>query len=94
MPQVEEVQPESNYRLKLRFVDGSEGVLDLSDKVGHGVYADWTDKDIFESVRVTDSGNITWPNDVDMCADSLYLKITDKSPAEIFDSPAPKPKSA
>jgi hypothetical protein len=94
MPRITEVQLKSKYRLKLKFSDGTEGELDLSDKVGKGVYTNWTDKDVFESVQITNAGDISWPNDVDMCADSLYLKVTGKSSEAILDFPVSKKKSA
>lgn len=94
MPEVVEVQPESEYKLRLKFADGEEGKLDFSDKVGEGVYSAWSDRSVFNSVQVTDSGNIAWSNGVDMCADALYLKITGKAPGQIFDSSVIKTKSA
>lgn len=94
MPRVIEVQPEPEYRLRLKFSDGTEGELDFSDKLDREIYSAWSDESLFESVRVTEYGNISWPNEVDMCADSLYLKVTGKSPEEILDFPIAKKKSA
>jgi hypothetical protein len=38
-----EVQPLKNYRLKVRFSDGIQGVVDLSEFAGKGVFALWND---------------------------------------------------
>ena len=50
---VVEVQPLDGYRLKLRFEDGAEGVVDVAELVPFtGVFAPLHDRDEFVSVRV------------------------------------------
>ena len=72
----------SDYRLQLEFADGVNGLVDLSTKVGTGVFAVWEDQGVFAQARVGPSGQVEWPGDVDLCADTLYLKITGHLPAE------------
>ncbi|MFN8485771.1 MAG: DUF2442 domain-containing protein [Anaerolineae bacterium] len=43
MTQLVEVRALDGYRLWLRYADGVEGVVDLSDHVGKGVFAAWED---------------------------------------------------
>ena len=83
-PRLLEVKPLKGYRLWLRYEDGVEGTVDLSDLVGKGVFALWEDEERFRQVRIGDGGELVWSDDVDLCADALYLQITGKRPEEVF----------
>lgn len=72
------------YRLRLRYADGVEGEVDLSHLVGKGVFQMWNDPDAFQRVTIGSAGEVRWSDDVDLCADSLYMQITGKSPEELF----------
>ena len=76
-----EIQPRSVYRLRLRYVDGAEGVVDLSGLVGRGVFKRLEDSDQFENVYVTESGDVVWSDDLELCADTLYMKVIGRSAA-------------
>jgi hypothetical protein len=76
----------SDYRLDLLFEDGTHGLVDLSHLVGSGVFTAWKDYSIFQGVKIGDGGELIWSDSVDLCADSLYLRVTGKSPEEIFPS--------
>jgi len=78
------VQALPNYRLYLEFSDGTKGEVDLSDLVGNGVFQVWNDYSFFEKVHLGDHGEIKWNDEIELCADSLYLKLTGKSPEELF----------
>ena len=84
MHKVTDVKALGDYRLSLRFADGSEGEVDLSDLVGSGVFAAWNEPGAFEKVEVGNAGELRWPNEIDLCPDSLYLRLTGKRPEEIF----------
>ena len=84
MPRLLEVKPLKGYRLWLRYEDGVEGVVDLSGLVGKGVFALWEDEERFRQVRIGDGGELVWSDEVDLCADALYLQITGKRPEEVF----------
>jgi len=60
------------------------GVVDLSDLVGKGVFALWSDHHAFEQVRIGSFGELAWGDQIDLCPDSLYLKVTGKNPEEVF----------
>jgi hypothetical protein len=79
-----EVKALPNFRIWLRFDDGTEGEVDLSDLAGRGVFKAWNDATFFSSVRLTAHGAIEWGSDIDICADAMYLRLTGKSPAEAF----------
>jgi len=79
-----EVKALKNYRIHLKFSDGVEGEVDLSDFSGKGVFALWNDYSKFEQVHIGKSGEIAWNDDVDMDSDTMYMKITGKSVEELF----------
>lgn len=79
-----EVKPLDNYRLWIKFSDGVEGVIDLSNLAGKGVFALWNDYRKFEKVSIGSGGEIAWNDQVDLCPDAVYLKITGKRPEDIF----------
>jgi hypothetical protein len=72
------------YRLELHFDNGESGVVDLSEFVGQGVFAVWERPGVFEQVAVTTEGAVEWPGGLDMCPDSLYLRMTGKRPEDLF----------
>lgn len=75
-----------NYSVALVFDDGTSGTVDLSALAGKGVFALWDDYEAFRSVRIGESGELVWGDQIDLCPDSLYLKATGKAPEEVFTS--------
>jgi hypothetical protein len=84
MRRIKQVKTLTQYRLELVFDDGAQGVVDLSHLVGKGVFAAWRDYGAFEQVRITASGDLEWSDEIDLCADALYLKATGQKPEDIF----------
>ncbi len=72
------------YRIYLEFSDGTEGEVDLSDLVGKGVFEAWNEYSFFEKVHIGEHREVKWSDDIELCPDSLYLKLTSKSPEELF----------
>jgi len=79
-----EVRPLPQFRLYLRYADGVEGEVDLSHLAGQGVFALWDEPGAFERVKISDHHSIYWTDEVELCADALYLQITGKTPEEVF----------
>ena len=73
-----------DYNIWLKFSDGIEGTLNLSYLTGKGVFSFWKNYQEFEKVSIGSSGELTWGDKVDLCPDSLYLKITKKKAEELF----------
>ena len=73
-----------DYRLWIRFEDGVEGSVDLSGHVGQGVFALWNDPAAFAAVRIGGFGQPVWSDGLDLCPDTLYMKITGLTPQELF----------
>jgi len=78
------VEPRAGFCIWIRYEDGVEGEIDLSDVAGTGVFAAWLDRDFFEDVRIGELGEIAWRNEIDLCPEALYLEITGKSPEDIW----------
>jgi hypothetical protein len=82
------------YRLDLTFADGIRGLADLHELVGSGVFALWNDYSAFQSVKIGDCGELVWSDMVDLCPDSLYLRVTGKSPSDVFPNLRGEPVNA
>jgi hypothetical protein len=84
MPIPTEVKPLDNYQLWVKFSDGVEGIVDLSELAGEGVFTLWDDYREFQKVYIGPNGEIAWSEQVDMCPDAIYLRIIAKRPEELF----------
>lgn len=71
-------RPLDNYRLHLRFEDGTEGTVDLAHTLHFGgVFEPLKDPAFFAQVRVDpELGTVTWPNGADLDPDVLYAEVT------------------
>lgn len=66
-----------DFRLHVRFVDGTEGMVDLTALVhspGAGVFASLADSALFAQVFV-EHGAVTWPGEIDLAPDAMYAEI-------------------
>jgi hypothetical protein len=80
------VKPASKFAIEVGFEDGAHGIVDLADIAGRGVFRAWLEEGVFEKVKITEVGALEWPGELDLCSDSIYLRLTGKSPEEIFPS--------
>jgi len=62
------------YCLRLRFADGTEGVVNIQKHISfEGLFAPLTDPSFFGQVAIyPELKTIYWPGDVDVCHDLLY----------------------
>ena len=80
-----EVEARPGYKIWVKYADGPEGVVDLSDLVGQGSYAAWNDPDFFKDVHIdSEMKVIAWGNDVDICPDAVYLELTGMTFDQVF----------
>lgn len=86
------VEPRDGFRIRLRYADGVEGEVDLSDGAGKGVFAAWLDRAFFGESRIGEWAEITWGNEIDLCPHALDPEITGESPEDIW--PGLKARSA
>ena len=71
-PRVSKVTSASDYRLILFFSNGEKGVYDCSGLLEFGVFRELKDEHYFNQARAYD-GTVVWPNEQDICPDTLYL---------------------
>jgi hypothetical protein len=81
---ITEAKPVDRFRVFLRFDDGMSGVVDLSSIAGRGVFRAWDQEGVFEQLSISPEGALVWPGELDLCPDSLYLQVVNKSAAEVF----------
>ena len=79
-PKVIEVRAVEKYKIFLQYDDGAEGIVDLSDAAGKGVFKFWDVDDNFFKVYIDkESDGIAWSNALDICPDAQYLKLKNLS---------------
>jgi len=71
-PRVKTVKPLPGYRLQLTFTNGETGIYDCRPLLEFGVFRELEDDKYFRKVRV-EGGTTVWPNEQDICPDTLYL---------------------
>ncbi|MBW4520819.1 MAG: DUF2442 domain-containing protein [Scytolyngbya sp. HA4215-MV1] len=83
------VKPLADYQLFLRFEDGIEGVVDISQLIPFsGIFAPLQDLDHFTQVQIhPELGTIVWQNGADLDPDVLYALVT-QSPIPTYASTA------
>jgi Protein of unknown function (DUF2442) len=94
IPKILEARPLDSYKIWLKFDDSISGEVDLSHLVGKGVFAIWNDYENFKKVSVEENRRLTWSDEIDIDADSLYLKLTGKTPEELFPALKEEPTRA
>jgi len=66
-----------DYRLHVRFLDGLEGVVDMSALIASpnaGVFAVLSHPEVFSRAFVR-LGAVCWPGDLDIAPDAIYAAI-------------------
>jgi len=84
MLKVLEVRALPGHKIWVSYEDGVEWEVDLSRFAGKGVFSAWTDRAFFETVQVSPHGSIAWSDEVELCADSIYLELTRKKAEDLF----------
>jgi hypothetical protein len=74
-PRVSKVSATNNYHLNLVFTNGEQGIYDCSSLLDFGVFKELKNLHYFTQAKVID-GTVTWPNEQDICPDTLYLDST------------------
>lgn len=73
-----------NYHIYLEFSDGTSGEVDVSDLAGRGVFKAWDDYHFFKQVHIGEHREIKWNDEIELCSDSVYLRLTGKTPEDLF----------
>lgn len=71
------VKPKPDYKLYVKYADGTEGETSLSHLAGKGVFSFWNTPGNFERVYIDKiSGAIAWNENLDICPDAVYYRLT------------------
>jgi hypothetical protein len=72
------VEPLADHRLRVRFDDGVEGIVDVAEMVQFsGVFEPLRDPAFFSRAKVhPELGTVCWPNNADLDSEVLYSKAT------------------
>jgi len=75
-PTPTQVKAQNNFNIWIHFSDGTEGNVDLSHLVGKGVFKAWETENLFDKVYIErETKAIAWNEMLELCPDSLYLKL-------------------
>ena len=77
-PRVNKVLATDNYQLTLVFTNGEQGIYDCSSLLDFGVFKELKNLNYFTQAKVID-GTVVWPNEQDICPDTLYLDSKKKN---------------
>jgi len=71
------VQPLPEHRLRVRFDDGTEGVVDVAETVEFsGVFEPLREPEFFAKASLNaELGTVCWPNNADLDSDVLYAQV-------------------
>jgi hypothetical protein len=75
IPDLSSVRPLDGYKLELTYSDGYVGVFDLNELFKFEVFQPLKNLDLFNKVK-KDHGAVVWNEEIDLCADALYLQVT------------------
>ncbi len=84
LPTLKQVKPLRDFCLEVKFSDGVEGKVDLSEFAGKGVFDLWNDYSQFEKVSIGSGGELIWNDEVDVDGLGIYLRLTGKKPEDIL----------
>ena len=71
-----EVKALNNFRIWLKYSDSTAGEINLSHLVGQGIFSAWKNSEFFNKVHIdSETKAISWDNNIELCPNSLYLKI-------------------
>ena len=76
MREIVNVEVLPNYELLLTFDNKVKKIKDMKPYLEHGVFRKLKEKEFFNKVKIS-FGTISWGEDIDMCADSLYETSTE-----------------
>lgn len=81
-------------RIFIRYSDGVEGEIDLSEFANKKLFAPWKDPAFFDKVHVGPYRQIRWSDEIELCPDSLYMKLTGETPDRFLARSATAPAHA
>ena len=75
-PKLEAAEHAGGFTLRIRFVDGRTGVVDLGDQLWGEVFEPLRNPEVFRSFRVDlELNTIVWPSGADLAPEFLYEQL-------------------
>jgi len=71
-PRVISVQAMPGHQLLIKFSNGETGTYNCNPLLKFGIFCELQDENYFRKARA-EHGTVVWPNDQDICPDTLYL---------------------
>jgi uncharacterized protein DUF2442 len=74
---VADVEALPGFRLRVRFNDGTEGIVELAGFINSdvaGVFAALRDEKLFRQAKIA-LGAVTWPGELDLAPDAMHRAI-------------------
>ena len=68
------VQPKEYLKLKVKFADGLEGIVQFKPSHLTGVFESLKNEKYFKEVFI-DHGVVTWPGELDLAPDAMHAEI-------------------
>jgi hypothetical protein len=76
IPQVIEARHVKDYRVWMKFQDGTEGEIDLKNELWGEVFEALKDISFFQTLKVDpELHTIVWPNGADLAPEFLYQRL-------------------
>ncbi|RJP27220.1 MAG: DUF2442 domain-containing protein [Candidatus Omnitrophota bacterium] len=76
IPKVVEAHYLRDYRIHLRFADGTEGIVDFCDELYGEIFEPLKERTLFQQFSVhPEFHTLTWPNGADVAPEFLYEKV-------------------
>jgi hypothetical protein len=80
IPNVIEAKYVRDYRVWLKFQDGTAGEIDLKNELWGEVFEPLKDLDVFQKLTVDpELHTIVWPNGADLAPEFLYRQLREKT---------------
>ena len=76
LPKVVSAKVLQDYKVHIRFADGTEGEVDLQNELTGDIFQPLKDQKFFHQVSVNkDFHTLVWPNGADFAPEFLYEKV-------------------
>lgn len=76
-PRLQKIRVLDRWKVWLRFADGSEGEVDLSNVAGRGQFKRWDDDAFWRAATIDpETGTLCWPGGIDLDPHVLYHEVT------------------
>lgn len=85
MIRIAQAEALGSMKVRLTFENGVSGTVDFSELAVSPLFGDLKNDEFFKGVSIVRDGRaLTWGKELEICADSLFLKITGKKAEDIF----------